>query len=465
MATLTFYGAAGTVTGSRFLLEIDGQKNLVDCGLFQGTKENRLRNWEGFPVKADEINRVFLTHAHIDHTGYLPRLQHDGFRGKIHSTHATSQLCDIMLKDSAHLQEEDAYWANKKGFSRHEPALPLYTLEDVEKTLPLFAPMHYGEDLFLSDDLRIKFRDAGHILGSSIIDFKRSKGKFSRKIAFSGDFGRPDRPILREPDQLYNVNYLIMESTYGNRLHDDKAEPLDELARVINESVKRRGVLLIPSFAVGRTQSLLYAIRELEEAGRIPTLPVYVDSPMSILALEVFEKHTRYFDLTARKLSLHGKNVFRTANLHLTETREKSKAINQIGEKAIIISSSGMATGGRILHHLAARLPEKKHTVLLVGYQAQGTRGRALEEGHSEIKIHGQNVPVRAKIEQLHGFSGHGDYEEIIAWMMAFNQPPEKVFLVHGEPEASQAMAARIKEFLGWDVIIPAMGDRFELDI
>lgn len=464
MATLTFLGAVGTVTGSRFLLEIDGRTSLIDCGLFQGSKENRLRNWEKFPVSAADIERVFITHAHIDHSGYIPRLYREGFRGKIHCTHATRDLCDIMLKDSAHLQEEDAYWANKKGYSKHETALPLYTIDDAEQAMRLFEAYHYGEDFYLNDEIRIKLRDAGHLLGSSFIDFKRRDGKNSRKILFSGDFGRPDRPILREPDQIYNVDYLIIESTYGDRLHDETLPPGDELARVINESAKRRGALVIPAFSVGRTQTLLYTIRELEEAGKIPILPVYVDSPMSIAALEVFEKRINDFDLTARRLCIKGKKIFRTKNLKLSETRLQSKAINQIKENAIIISSSGMATGGRILHHLEARLPERQNTVLLIGYQAEGTRGRALEEGKTEVKIHGQIIPIRAKIEKISGFSGHGDYEEILAWLMAFNRPPEKTFIVHGEPQASQSMADRIRELLGWEVVVPQFGESFELE-
>jgi len=463
MARLTFWGAVETVTGSRFELEIDGQKNLIDCGLFQGAKKNRLRNWDPFTVKPSDIKQILLTHAHIDHSGYLPRLIKQGFTGKIYATHATSELCNIMLYDSAHLQEEDAYWANKKGYSKHKPALPLYTADDVKRTLKLFKPYHYGENFYIADDIRIKFHNAGHILGSSFIDIKRTKGKESRKILFSGDFGRPDRPVLREPDQVYNVDYLIVESTYGNRLHA-KSNTMEELERVINESVKRRGVLIVPSFSVGRTQTLLFAIRELEEQKKIPVLPVYIDSPMAIAATEIFEKRIQDFNLTARKLSIEGKKIFRTSNLHICETRNQSISINQVKEKAIIISASGMVTGGRILHHLAARLPEREHTVLFIGHQAEGTRGRDILNNKPFVKIHGREVAVRSKIENISGFSGHGDYEEILAWLMAFNKAPERTFIVHGDSESSEAMAKRIRDYLGWQVTVPKFGESFELN-
>ncbi len=463
MSSITFWGAVKTVTGSRFLLEIDGQKSLVDCGMFQGPKRNRLKNWEPFPVNPAEIERILLTHAHIDHSGYIPRFCHENFNGKIHSTYETKALCDIMLRDSAHIQEEDARWANKKGFSKHKPALPLYTLEDAEHALDLFKPYHYGEDFYLNDSVRIKFKDAGHILGSSFIDIKRLDGRNSKKILFSGDFGRPDRPVLREPVQVYNVDYLILESTYGDRLHED-SDPYEDLTRIINESVKRRGVLVIPAFAVGRTQTLLFALRELEEDGKIPELPIYIDSPMGIATTKVFNEEVTGFNLTARKQILEGKKIFSPKNLHICQSVVESKSINAVKEKAIIISSSGMATAGRILHHLAARLPERQNTVLLIGYQAEGTRGRSILEDNPTVKIHGQQVPVNAKIENISGFSGHGDYSEILAWLMAFNKAPEKTFIVHGEETASQAMAEKIREKFGWNVILPEYGQTYKID-
>ncbi len=463
MAQLSFYGAAGTVTGSRFVLETDEKKILIDCGLFQGLKENRLRNWDKFPVNPAEIDHVFLTHAHIDHTGYLPRFCKEGFKGKIHATHATRELCDIMLRDSGHLQEEDAKWANKRGFSKHKPALPLYTTEDAEKALKHFQSHFYGEDIYLNDTLRIKFKDAGHILGSSFIDIKRVAGKDSKKILFSGDFGRPDRPVLREPVQVYNIDYLIIESTYGNRLHDD-VNPDEELARVINDSYRRNGVLVIPAFSVGRTQTLLYAIRELEESRKIPEMSVFVDSPMAINATEVFKNRINDLNLTARKKNIEGINIFSPKNLHICKTRDESKSINKITQRAIIISASGMATGGRILHHLSYRLPDRRNTVLFIGYQAQGTRGRTLLEGNTEVKIHGKKMKVKAKIENISGFSGHGDYNEILAWLSAFNKKPKKTFIVHGEEDASTSLAEKINTLLGWEVVVPQFGDSFELD-
>jgi metallo-beta-lactamase family protein len=459
---ITFLGGTGTVTGSRFLLQVDGNRLLVDCGLFQGLKDYRLRNWEPFPVPPKHIDRVFLTHAHLDHTGYLPRFCREGFSGKIHCTHATRDLAEIVLLDSAHLQEEDAYWANKKGYSKHQPALPLYTVADAERTLSLFAPFHYGEDIFLTDTLRLKFKDAGHILGSSFVDVKTTAGGVTRRVAFSGDLGRPDRPILRDPTQLYEVDYLIIESTYGNRLHDSKPPEL-ELARVVNESVARGGILIVPASAVGRTQELLYCLRELEERREIPELPVYVDSPMAIDATGVFEKRRGYYDLKAKVLELEGKRILQTRRSRFCRDRDQSKALNALERDAIVISASGMATGGRILHHLERHLPRPQDTLLFIGYQAEGTRGGTILERRPTVKIHGEEIPVRAHIEQISGFSAHADYMEILAWLVGFNRPPAKTFIVHGEPEAAASLAARIREKLGWEVVIPRLGETFTL--
>ncbi|MCK6619074.1 MAG: MBL fold metallo-hydrolase [Calditrichaceae bacterium] len=464
MARLTFWGATGTVTGSRHLLELNGKKLLIDCGLFQGTKQNRLKNWDPFPVPPETIDGLLLTHAHIDHSGYIPRFCRDGFAGRIHCTYPTYDLCEILLRDSAHLQEEDAAWANKKGFSKHKPALPLYTVEDANNALAFFSPVYYGEDLFLDEGLRVKFKDAGHILGSAFVDIKLTNGKKERRIVFSGDIGRPERPLLRDPVQAFNVDYLILESTYGNRRHDNFV-PYQDFVRVINESVERGGVLVIPSFAVGRTQTLLYVIRELEEQGQIPPLPIYIDSPMAIDATKIFEQRLADLDLTSRVQVLEGKKLFRPQRLHICKSQAESKAINQIGSRAIIISSSGMATGGRILHHLAQRLPHPQNTILFIGFQAEGTRGRALLEGSPTVKIHGQYVPVNAKVESISGFSGHADYNELLAWLMGFNKAPENIFLVHGEPEASQALAEKIRQQFGWKVTIPEHGQGFELGL
>ena len=464
MTTLTFFGATGTVTGSRFLLGLRGKNYLIDCGLFQGTKENRLRNWEPFPVPPARIDRAFLTHAHVDHAGYLPRFCRGGFAGPVNCTYPTADLCDILLRDSAHLQEEDARWANKKGFSKHRPALPLYTLEDAMAALATLIPAYYGEDIPLGDGARAKFKDAGHLLGSAFVDIKTTNGQTSRRILFSGDLGTPTDAILRDPVQVFNVDYLVLESTYGDRLHD-ATNPAGELARVIRESVERGGVLVIPAFAVGRTQTLLYTIRELEERGEIPALPIYVDSPMAIDATSIFEQRLADQNLKARILTLQGKRILHPQRLHFCDTREKSKAINNSTERAIIISSSGMAAGGRILHHLAYRLPNPANTVLFAGYQAEGTRGRAILAGSPTVKIHGLQVPVRARVEHSTGFSGHADYQEILAWLMGFNRAPRMTFLVHGEPAASTSLAQKIRDHFGWEVVIPRFGESFELEL
>lgn len=463
MAKITFYGATGTVTGSRFHLEMDGKNMLIDCGIFQGPKKIRLKNWEKFPAPPSIFDHVLLTHAHIDHSGYLPKFVQEGFNGSIISTHATAELSRVMLRDSAHIQEEDAKWANKKGFSKHKPALPLYTKEDAENTIPLFQPLHYGDHFSLSEHTRVKFHDSGHILGASLIDIKTSKNGSSRKILFSGDLGRPEIPVLKDPDQVYNVDYLILESTYGNRLHNH-SDAIQDLVNVINKSMERGGSLVIPAFSVGRTQTLLYLLRQLEEEKKIPIRPVYVDSPMAIKALEVFDAHIHDFDLTARMQKMQGKDIFRPGNLHICKTKEESIKINEKKSGIIIISASGMVTGGRIVHHMAQRLPDAKNTILLIGYQAEGTRGRTIQEKKETVKIHGREVPINAQVEMIDGFSGHADYNEMLAWLMAFNKPPKKVFLIHGELEASQSLAEKIKQTYSWEVVVPQFGDSFELE-
>ncbi|MBN1327455.1 MAG: MBL fold metallo-hydrolase [Candidatus Cloacimonetes bacterium] len=463
MPRLTFLGATGTVTGSRFHLEIEGKHLLIDCGMFQGPKEIRLKNWDEFPVPPSLFDYVLLTHAHIDHSGYLPKFVREGFNGKIICTHSTAELCEVMLKDSAKIQEEDAKWANKKGFSKHSPALPLYTDEDAENALKLFQPVHYGDFFRLTENTRIKFHDSGHILGSALIDIKTQIAGKSRKILFSGDLGRPEIPVLNEPDQVYNVDYLILESTYGQRLHES-TDPVSDLVEVIHRSMKRGGLLVIPAFSVGRTQTLLYLLRLLEEEGRIPSYPIFVDSPMAIEALAIFEDHIRDFDLYARMQKMAGKDIFRPKDLHICRSKEESISINQYQSGCIIISASGMVTGGRILHHLAQRLPDPRNTILLIGYQAEGTRGRTIQEKRETVKIHGKQVPIKAQIEMIDGFSGHADYNEILAWLMPFNKKPKLTFLVHGEPDASKAMAEKIKHTYDWQVKIPQFGESFELE-
>ena len=462
MPSLTFLGATGTVTGSRFLLKTAHKQYLIDCGLFQGLKELRLRNWEPFPISPEDIDAVILTHAHIDHTGYLPRLVHYGFKGTIYATTATTDLCQILLPDSAHLQEEDAEYANKKHFSKHSPALPLYTTEDALQALELFKPIAYGSRLQLDDGVSLTFQDAGHILGSSFIDLRLPIDGEERRLLFSGDLGRPNQPILRDPHTVFGADYLIVESTYGDRLHGNE-DPKEVMARIINESIRRGGVLLIPSFAVGRTQELLYTIRELEEANRIPHLPIYMDSPLAIKATKIFSKNKQDFDLKSKTLELKGKNVLETAKLHFAQTQEESKAINKIKSNAIIISASGMATGGRILHHLFNRLPDPKNTVLFIGYQAVGTRGRTILDGAESVKIHGQYVPIRAHIESTSCFSAHADYHEILAWLSNFNSGPRKVFIVHGEPEPARSLSDKINRHFGWSTELPEYLSQYQI--
>lgn len=460
---LTFLGAAGTVTGSRHLVEINDKRLLVDCGLFQGPKKNRLKNWEPFPVEPASIDAIMLTHAHIDHIGFLPAVVKEGFKGPIYCTRATAELAGILLPDTGHLQEEEAKWANKKGYSKHKPAKPLFTEEDAREVLPLLEPVDYGQHFHPAPELRAKYRDTGHILGAGFLDLKTMNKSHNRKIVFSGDVGRPTDAILRPPSPAFNVDYLVMESTYGDRLHEEEFSE-DELARVVNESMERGGVLVIPAFAVGRSQTILYVLRELEHAGRIPEVPVYLDSPMANNALGVHRGHIADLNLLCRKKSLSGVKLFHPKQLRLSVTRNDSIKINEIGKGAIIISASGMATGGRILHHLKERLPGPQHTILFIGYQGEGTRGRSILEGKESVRMFGRDIPVNARIERIEGFSGHADYRELLAWMMGFNKAPERVFLVHGEPEAAQAMAGHIQKQFKWDVTIPGEGDHVLLD-
>jgi metallo-beta-lactamase family protein len=463
MVRISFLGATGTVTGSKFLLEADDKRFLIDCGLFQGLKELRLRNWEDFPVDPTSIDAEILTHAHIDHTGYLPRLVQLGYHNPVYATITTTDLCSIMLPDSAYLQEEDAKYANKKQFTKHSPALPLYTINDANTALTLFHPIPYGKLIQLSPTVTLTFRDAGHILGSAFVDIRVKTADDERRVLFSGDLGRPGQPILRDPHTVFGTDYLVLESTYGDRLHGQTDKKTD-LARVINESVERGGVLIVPSFAVGRTQELLFTIRELETEQRIPQLPIYVDSPMAISATSIFAKNNQDYDLESKVAELSGIDILKTAQLFFTQSADESKSLNGIKSRAIIISASGMVTGGRILHHLFNRLPDPKNTVLFIGYQAQATRGRTILEGAETVKIHGEAVSVRAHIEQISGFSAHADYNEILAWLSNFSESPHQIFIVHGEAQQSQALAERINTTFGWSTEIPQYRQSFTLN-
>lgn len=463
MSSITFLGATGSVTGSKYIFEHNRKKMMIDCGLFQGLKELRKRNWSPLPVDVRSLDAVILTHAHIDHTGYLPRMVKQGFKGPVYANSATVDLLKIMLMDSAHLQEEDARFLNKIGATKHKPALPLYDKEDAKKAISLLEPVSYGIRFDVIPGVEAKLIDAGHILGSSFVNlyWKNEEGE-KRKVVFSGDLGRPNQPILKDPSTIYHTDYLLVESTYGNRLHE-RNHPEKKLEKIIQETVRKKGSVIIPSFAVGRTQELLYILRELEEMQAIPVLPVFVDSPMAINATEITSRHIENQDLGARLLHIKGIDAFRTQKTVFTETREESQKINSITEPCIIISASGMITGGRILHHLKYRLHNEKNTVLFIGYQAEGTRGRAMLEGKKKIKIHGEHIPVKARIEQITGFSAHADYEEILAWLAGLVEAPKAVFIVHGEPDASSSMAEKIKNTFKWTVHIPRYQEKYQL--
>jgi metallo-beta-lactamase family protein len=455
MTKIRFLGAAGTVSGSKYLVDTGETRFLVDCGMFQGPKKLRLLNWEPPVVPPASIDHVLLTHAHIDHCGMLPVLVREGFNGKILTTPVTAELCEISLLDAAHLQEEDARFANKMKFSKHKPALPLFTTEDAEQALRHLKPIDYDKTVKLSDGTQVRFVDAGHILGSAIVEASiPSNGKTARMV-FSGDLGRYDALILRDPTPVEYADYLLVESTYGNRRHAPD-ESVDTLASIINETAKRGGMLVIPSFAVGRTQTLLYLLRDMRLRGVIPDLPIFVDSPMAQRVTDVFCRHIDVFDEEAKSVfQKTGKCPILSPNLQFIHSQEESQKLNDMRFPAIILSASGMATGGRILHHLKYRLPDPRNTVLFVGYQSVGTRGQLLRDGAREIKIHGGMVPVRAQIRNIEVFSGHADSTEIMRWLRLFKQPPKMTFVVHGEDDSRRALAEEIGRSLGWKTHIP----------
>lgn len=446
--TIQFLGGAGTVTGSKYLIRADGRQILLDCGLFQGLKELRLRNWREPLFQPSEIDAVVLSHAHIDHSGYLPLLARRGFHGPVFCTPATRSLLRIMLPDAAHIQEEEAVYANRKGFSKHHPAEPLYTLRDAENALKLLEPQTYGDFFTVTDGINAKFRRAGHILGSAIIELQIGQGT-PITLVFSGDLGRWGRPMIRDPELVIAADVLLVESTYGNRRHPD-GDPTTALARVVNGAAERDGALLIPAFAVGRTQELIWRLRELEEAGLVPRLPVYIDSPMAIDATEIFCQHPEDHDIEMKLLMDEHRCPLCCKPYTFTRTPGESKALNHVKGPLIIISASGMATGGRIVHHLKQRLPDKRTTVLLVGFQAAGTRGRSLQDGAKFLRMHGQEVPVRATIETIDGLSGHADQLEILRWLKGFVEPPRQTYIVHGEPNAAADLQEMIAVELGW---------------
>jgi metallo-beta-lactamase family protein len=463
LAAIAFLGAAGTVTGSKYLVEAGGRRLLVDCGLYQGLKALRLRNWEPLAVDPTSIDAVVLTHAHIDHSGYLPRLVRAGCRGPVFASRATADLLKIMLPDSGHLQEEEAKYHNRRGSAKHTPALPLYTAEEGVAAAEKVRGIGYDEPLTLAPGLSVTLRRSGHILGSATAHLDIAAGGRSRRVVFSGDLGRYGAPILPDPSPIGDADYVVVESTYGDRRHD--LEPVeDQLARVVTAAVARGGAIIVPAFAIGRTQELMYHLSRLEQAGRIPRLPAYVDSPMAIEGTEIYCAHPEDFDgemramVTSRDCPLH------CADFRLARSPEESKAINAVTGSVLIISASGMATGGRVLHHLKLRLPDARTTVLLVGYQAIETRGRLLQEGARTLRIYGEDVPVRARVEAVHGLSAHADADGLVRWLRTASRPPRKAFVVHGDPAPAAALADRVRTELGWDASVPAYGEREAID-
>jgi len=449
--TLQFLGAAGGVTGSKFLLSIDSEQILIDCGLFQGLKELRLKNWTPVPVDLRRLRAVILTHAHIDHSGYLPRLVAKGYRGPVFATPATCDLLRVMLPDAAHLQEEEAQYANRKGYSKHSPALPLYTVADAEASLRLLQPTRNGTSVQVAKDGVLEFRRVGHILGAACARISIAVNGAVKCLLDSGDLGRYARPILKDPEPARGADWLLIESTYGNRSHPQ--ESAAELRDIIKETAARQRCLIIPAFAIGRTQELVYTIRAMEDSGEIPPIPVYVDSPMAIEATEIYGRHSEEHDVEMAQLS-DERNPLRSQRMIVAKTQEQSKAINNARGAMIIISASGMATGGRVLHHLKQRLPDPNTTVLLAGFQAEGTRGRTLQDGAKEIKMLGEVISVRAQIRVLDGFSAHADQGEILRWLGTFDKAPKKTYIVHGEPAGANGLAEAIRQRLRWNVEI-----------
>ncbi|ANK79850.1 MBL fold metallo-hydrolase RNA specificity domain-containing protein [Tepidicaulis sp.] len=452
MLKFTSLGGAGTVTGSKHLLDHDGKRILIDCGLFQGLKNLRELNWQPLPIAPSSINAVVLTHAHLDHSGYLPKLVKDGFHGEIFATDATRDVAELILKDSGYLQEKDAEYANRKGFSKHKPALPLYGLHDAEHALERFSSIPFDKAVQLPAGATLMFRHAGHILGAATADIVWG----GKRIIFSGDLGRYGDPVMPDPVPVPEADYIVIESTYGNRIHET-GDPTEMLSSVIERTVQRGGTVVIPAFAVGRAQSLLYHLWQLKQAGRLASIPIFLDSPMAISATDLLHAHREDHRLSPEDCD--------TVCGLATYTRdvEGSKAITASPYPKVVISASGMATGGRILHHLKAFAPDQKNTILFSGFQAAGTRGRAMLQGAREIKIHGQWIPVKAEIADLPALSAHADSDELMRWLSGFNHAPARTFIVHGEAEAAEALRVRIGKDLGWNATVPRQDQAFDL--
>lgn len=458
-ARLGFHGAARTVTGSKYLLTVGEERTLIDAGLFQGLKKLRAMNWDDPPFRPHQIDRILLTHTHIDHIGYLPRLVRKGFRGPIYATSPTVDLARLLLVDSARIQEEDADYANRKGHTRHDPALPLYTVENAKATLELLERIDYHKWLDVGRGVRSRHHGAGHILGSASVEVDIGDGH--RRIVFSGDIGRYDSPLHPDPEARPDSDLLVMESTYGNRDHDTTSIG-DQLSAALSETFERRGVALIPAFAVGRSQQMALVLLELMRQGRIPEVPIHIDSPMAVDATRIYGRHLNS-DNVDEELIQDGRQRLFPARVELHRNVQESKRLNELGGPRIIISASGMLVGGRVLHHLKRLIPSEQNLVVMAGFQAAGTRGRQLLEGSPTLRIHGSEIPVRCDCIALHGLSGHGDRGELMRWLRSGERPPERVFLTHGEPEASMAFAQDIRRELGWRVSVPRLGDEIEI--
>jgi metallo-beta-lactamase family protein len=467
LASIAFWGGVGTVTGSKYLVESGKGRVLVDCGLFQGLKELRNRNWEEPPFDPRSLNAVLITHAHIDHTGYLPRLVKQGFQGPVYCSRGTADLLRIMLPDSGRLQEEEADFRNRHNLTKHHPALPLYTEKDAYASLELMEPVaNTGEGYEVAPGIRAGFRVAGHILGSSLVlldlDQAGADGT-GRRVLFSGDLGHYDQPIIRDPVAPPPCDYLLVESTYGDRLHDPE-DPKVALARIINDAADRDAPVLIPAFAVGRTQEIVYLIRELEDEKAIPVLPVTVDSPMAAAATAAYSRRTEEHDEEYASVLREQRHPLRTNSMSTASSRQESKKLNDAEGARVIVSSSGMMTGGRVLHHALRLVPNPEATIVFVGFQAAGTTGRRIIDGEPEVKILGQWVPVRCRTVKLGGLSAHADWKEVLQWLEGMeSHVPRLTFPTHGEPEAANAMAGHIKERFGWNVHVPQYGERVEL--
>ena len=446
-----FLGAAKTVTGSKYLLDIGGFRLLIDCGLFQGAKELRERNWVDLPQNPEDLDAVLITHSHIDHVGFLPRIFRQGFKGPVYCTEVTCDLMEIMLKDSAKIQEEEAAYAKKKGYSKHKDPQPLYKVDHVTALFSHLNPRPGNTWISLVDGVRFRFRNAGHILGSSIIEIEITGKYQTKRVVFSGDIGRYNQPVLRDPEVISVADALFVESTYGDK-NNPSTSPKEALAEIVSEASANEGCILIPAFALGRTQLVIYYLKELLEENRIPNMPVYIDSPMAISVTDLYKKHFNEHKLRESELEA---SVFNYKGLQYCKTADESKAINKIKKNAIIISASGMCTGGRIIHHLYHRLRRKNDTILFVGYQAKGTRGRRILDGESTIRIFGQDVPLNCQVKQINGLSAHADQSELLRWIGNFQESPKHVFITHGEPKSAFALADILKQQRNWSPVVP----------